>query len=94
MLEEFADTDDTVEESRRPRRRRRGRRIIGSLLALALLVAVGVVGLTNVVGLFLGMIAGQLYAWANLGLRAKELRERKRAEAAGDAPTQRPGATS
>lgn len=38
-------------------------------------LAVGVVGLTNVVGLFLGMIAGQLYAWANLGLRAKELRE-------------------
>lgn len=44
MLEEFADTDDTDEESRRPRRRRRGRRIIGSLLALALLVAVGVGG--------------------------------------------------
>lgn len=38
-------------------------------------LAVGLAGMANVVGLFLGMMAGQLYAWANLGLRAKELRE-------------------
>lgn len=38
-------------------------------------LAIGGVGLKNAFGLFLGTTLGQAYAWVNLGLRAKELRE-------------------
>lgn len=38
-------------------------------------LALGGMGVKNAFGLFLGTILGQAYAWVNLGLRAKELRE-------------------
>ncbi len=38
-------------------------------------LGIGALGLRGVAGLFLGMTLGQLYAWINLGLKAKELRQ-------------------